>query len=222
MPRENIYIERRKKKNLNDELSREKLREPIKHAALSKVYFEKELHGCLGPDETIEFRPGLNLLVGDQGCGKSTLLQQLMSGGSFNHDITVDPGTDFRFFDSEKHNPRTKQSLEYSEDIGEDLISHFQSHGQTLLPRVKAVSKMKGYIIFLDEPEAALSIRSQIIVANCIKKASENNQVFVATHNSYIIKMADEVLDLERRIWTSSEEFIKFQEEGKPLKRKKK
>jgi predicted ATPase len=112
--------------------------------------------------------------------------------------------------------------LEYSEDIGGDLTSHFQSHGQTSLPRVKAVSKMKGYIIFLDEPEAALSIRSQIIVAKCIKKASENNQVFVATHNSYIINMADEVLDLERIIWTSSEDFIKFQEEGKTLKRKKK
>lgn len=200
----------------------EKSREPIKHAALSKVYFEKEYHECFGPDETIIFRAGLNVFVGDQGCGKSTLLERLMTGGSFDYEITVDAGADFKFFDSEKHNPRTKQSLEYSQDIGGDIISHFQSHGQTLLPRVKAVSEMKGYIIFLDEPEAALSIRSQILVAGCIKKASENNQVFVATHNPYIIKMAEEVLDLERRIWTRSEEFIKFQEEEKPLNGKNK
>ena len=37
----------------------------------------KENWRCFKAGDTFDFRPGVNLLVGDQGCGKSSLLQAI-------------------------------------------------------------------------------------------------------------------------------------------------
>ncbi len=41
---------------------------------LKYVRFIQPHRKCFQQGEVISFRPGINLLVGEQGCGKSTLL----------------------------------------------------------------------------------------------------------------------------------------------------
>lgn len=195
-----------------------KERQSLTEAAVKSIKFKAE-HRCFNKGDHFEFRPGLNLLVGDQGCGKSTLIACMCNDQSSEWDLDVDP-VEYRFLDTEKQNPRTIGDLNYAKDVGFTIASKFMSHGQTLLPMVEACKDMKGYILFLDEPEAALSIRSQIKVANAIAEAAKHNQVIACTHNPYIIRKAEQVLDLERKIWTDPEEFIKHQENGKPGKKK--
>lgn len=57
----------------------------------------------------MEFREGLNLIVGENGAGKSSMLQLLAEGKkdeTFSFKMTKKGVTDFRFFDTEKMNPR--------------------------------------------------------------------------------------------------------------------
>lgn len=185
---------------------------------LRSIKFKAE-HRCFGKGDSFTFRPGLNLLTGDQGCGKSTLLNCLMNDNDSAFEIDVDPA-EFIFFDSEKHNPRVKTSIEFDDDVEGTLNSFFVSHGETLLPRMEGIINFKNRIIFLDEPESALSIRSQIKVAKALSKTALKNQIFVCTHSPYIIREADQVLDIERRKWADSEEFIKYQENGRSSKKK--
>lgn len=193
-------------------------RESLTEAAMKSIVFDKE-YRCFKKGERYEFKPGLNLLVGDQGCGKSTIISCMCDDKNDQWTIDVNP-VEFRFLDTEKMNPRTVGDLNYARDVGYTIASKFMSHGQTLLPMVEACKDMKGYILFLDEPEAALSIRSQIKVADAIAECAKHNQVFACTHNPYIIRKAKEVLDLERKMWTDAEEFIKHQENGKSRKKK--
>lgn len=46
---------------------------------LRSVTILKDVRGCLKKGETFTFRPGLNLLVGDQGTGKTSLLSLIRS-----------------------------------------------------------------------------------------------------------------------------------------------
>jgi len=193
-------------------------RASLTEAAIKSIKFTSD-YRCFNKGDKFEMRPGLNLLVGDQGCGKSTLISCMCDDKDDQWDLDVDP-VEFRFLDTEKMNPRTVGDINNARDVGFTIASKFMSHGQTLLPMVEACKEMRGYILFLDEPEAALSIRSQIKVANAIAEAAKHNQVIACTHNPYIIRQARQVLDLERKMWTDAEEFIKYQENGKPGKKK--
>lgn len=98
------------------------------------------------------------------------------------------------------------------------IISKFKSHGETLLPMLQQFIDKKSGLIYIDEPETALSMRSQYKFVETIKSAVEKkNQVFIATHSRIIMEgltsIMDEpaVLSLEHRCWMSPENFIKSQ-----------
>ncbi len=161
----------------------------------------------------IDFKDGLNLIVGDNGSGKSTLLQLL-----FNPDFNADTkelvlteecqkhGVASKFFDTEKQNPRLKHEVEHIFDVA----SHFMSHGEAIFPMVSAIKTMKNIVIFIDEPEAAVSLKNQKSIYDSITKAVKNKcQIFVSTHSYVLIKNAKEVFDMETGKWIDSDEYLK-------------
>lgn len=98
------------------------------------------------------------------------------------------------------------------------LISKFKSHGETLLPMLQQFIDKKSGLIYIDEPETALSMRSQYKFVEIVKSAVEKkNQIFIATHSRIVIEelasIMDEpaVLSLEHRQWMSPKDFIETQ-----------
>ncbi len=178
---------------------------------LSGIEFKKD-YNCFSKNEKYNFKPGLNLIVGDQGCGKSTLLRVLTNQVSADVNIETAKPSNWYYFDSEYNNPRIKSSIEYEKDPVQILQSKFQSHGEALLPMILCIEQAKDTIIFLDEPESGLSIRSQLKVIDSIKKAIEQgSQLIISTHSLFLIDYAGEVLSLEHKKWMSSKQFIKLQ-----------
>jgi len=184
-----------------------------------KIYVEKlilrEEYRGFKP-QTFEFKPGINLIVGENGAGKSTLLrligdhEQRMIKKEVK--LTMDAhinGVETRFFDTEKDNPRMKD-LQISNYIGYALHSHFKSHGESLLPIVLNMKEKKDMVIFIDEPEAGISLRNQLKVLEAIKTAEENGcQLFVATHSYVLIKNAEKVFNVKTGKWITSKSFLK-------------
>lgn len=165
----------------------------------------------------------LNLIVGDQGCGKSTLLHLLQTNGlqhnvqylAFKLNPTLSENSvKSIYFDSEKENPRIKDIRMVAGDmIGYTLASYFGSHGEALVNvNVHNIAKMKDTIIFLDEPESALSVRNQLALVKALNQAVKQNcQVFIATHCYPLIFATSEVFSLEHKKWMTSSEFLESQ-----------
>jgi predicted ATPase len=162
------------------------------------------------PPFTIKFREGINVIVGENGSGKSTLLYLIMSSESKDIKEVDYVPSEYRFFDTEKNNPRLKGDLSNSKNIGFDIGSHFVSHGQAMLPLMLASESFRDLSLIIDEPEAGISLSNQKKVLGAIKEAVKNNcQVLIATHSYILIKNADEVFDMDDRKWISSEEYLK-------------
>lgn len=186
----------------------------IGESMLKKLKFIKP-YRCFAKGETFTFRKGVNLLVGDQGCGKSSLLGLLKyksRGDCKEIEILADP-TKVMAFDFEKdslHNPRGK----FRDDVcyGTQILSMWQSHGETNRDIWLVLEKESDTLILMDEPDMAMSIRSCKRLAKVFKQATERNcQVIAAVHNVSVIEEFPEVLSLEHRAWIKTEDFIKHQ-----------
>lgn len=89
------------------------------------------------------------------------------------------------------------------------IQSRMKSHGQVIFPMLKQISEVKNGIIFLDEPETSLSIRSQFKLAKVIEEAVNNGcQLIIATHSEILMRTVGNVLSMEHRKWMSTEEFL--------------
>lgn len=192
------------------------------------IYIEKiktsEDHRCFKKGFIFEPKQ-LNLLVGDQGTGKSTLLMGIRDQDDWlRFDLskyTMQHGIETFYFDSESMNPKMASDHNYYNADGTDkgiglgnkLMTHFESHGETMKKlTVDLLPTAKDYIIMLDEPESALSIRNQYNLVKAIKTALDNNcQIFIATHSLPIIQSFKEVFSLEHNKWMGSNDFIETQ-----------
>ena len=125
---------------------------PPKKLTLQSVTFTKKWR-CFPKGTYIDFRPGVNLLVGDQGTGKSSLLAALTDKKlrhRNNINLIGNPKVSFKFLDTEKHNPRHATEIKYRIDV----VCRFMSHGEIMLPLLYEVGKFKNdHLIFIDEPE---------------------------------------------------------------------
>lgn len=183
--------------------------------ALKRVTIKE--YRCFTEGETYDFLPHINLLVGDQGSGKSTLLTGLRDSA---HWIDIElseqclrEGTDSFYFDTESMNPRIVQSVEHlSSNQGLNaVLSRFTSHGETLKSLVlDPLKNPQPAVVFLDEPEAGLSLRSQSELFRLIEAAT-NCQFFIATHSYVLISKIKKVLSLEHKKWVDNYEFLKTQ-----------
>jgi predicted ATPase len=179
-----------------------------------QIKFKKRFR-CFEENETVEFRPGVNLLVGDQGCGKSSLLLALKEDKK-TCDIVVEPGS-FGFFDFEKDNPRTLPY--FGKDIQFQVSSMYSSHGQSVRALLSGLSKITNQkVVMLDEPDSACSPRTAYWLADILAKSAKTMQIIASIHNPIIIESFPEVLSLEHRRWMSSKEFLETQKE--PLNNK--
>lgn len=177
---------------------------------IKKLTFTKD-YRCFKEGLTIDFRAGINLLVGDQGCGKSSLLKVLTSIDFLDvAQVDRDKGTMYKFFDFEKHNPRIKALPKGQAKFMGSLVSYFQSHGQTVKKLLDAIKEInQGLVIIMDEPDMALSIRSINNLIHLLSKTQ--NQIIMSAHNQTLIASQPEVLCLENtKGWISSVDFIKF------------
>ena len=72
------------------------------------------------------------------------------------------------------------------------------------------MKEKKDMVIFIDEPEAGISLRNQLKVLEAIKTAEENGcQLFVATHSYVLIKNAEKVFNVKTGKWITSKSFLK-------------
>jgi predicted ATPase len=170
---------------------------------------------CFKKGREIVFRDGINVIVGDQGSGKSTLLHCFLDNDApdiYKIDHQGEPN--FMFFDAEKDNPGVV-NLDDARDGMSMMQSRFESHGETILPIILASERMKDRLIFLDEPESGLSIRSQLKVADAFKKSAANGcQLIVCTHSQFIMETVDEVYSLEHKKWMTTSKFIETQKQN--------
>ncbi len=180
---------------------------------LRKVEFLKD-YRCFKKGDTFEFRPGVNLLVGEQGTGKSTVLDRLKEDGKSKVGgekiLRVDcDRVKFMAFDFERDTPRGKSAFSERMDFMAQVQCLFISHGEMNNAILKSLEVTNDTLFVMDEPDMALSIRSCRKLVDRLKIAEKNGcQVLVAVHNPVIIGSFDEVLSFEHRKWMPSKDFI--------------
>ena len=155
---------------------------------IKSIQFKKDFRSFKKGDK-FEFKPGVNLLVGDQGAGKSTLIELMRSHLEPKKDfresdstwraksimahekiedlvsIETQKGKKVFAFDFERESARDMSGLHY-DMIEVQLVAMKSSHGQgnlaSLGSMLEKMSKDKDAvdIILLDEPDAALSPRN--------------------------------------------------------------
>jgi len=177
------------------------------------------------PGDLITFRPGVNLIVGEQGSGKSSMYKMLVDfviGGETKSKFTKDDAAKIcnviptgpckvAVMDFEKGNPRILSYFNH-DDIQFQMSSLFSSHGECVNGLIKTLQREKEEVpttFIMDEPDMALSIRSiyklidtlEILVAN-------GHQLIANVHNPLLIASQPEVYDMAKREWMTSKKFI--------------
>jgi len=164
----------------------------------------------------------VNLLVGGQGTGKSTLIDLLATNNK--HCLNIDlaehvkkDGISSYHFDTEKHNPRTRDSELYTTPSGKDigigqvaaLTSRWKSHGEIIEWMViDPLFTAENCVILLDEPESGLSIANQFRLIEGVNTAVKKGcQLFIATH-CYPLIEAHEVISLDHKCRMPGKEYI--------------
>lgn len=180
---------------------------------LHKLRFNQAFR-CFKQGEIFEFRPGVNLLVGDQGAGKSTMFQVIVSCSRGKKPIAdvgtlADEGTSLFSFDFEKENPRMQDMRTNSRPCTFNVATRFSSHGQTVNAIVAEIDKQRDTTLLMDEPDMALSVRSVAVLAEKFRRSAEaGNQLIAAVHNPLLIQAFPEVYSIEHRRWMDSREFV--------------
>ena len=171
--------------------------------------------------KSIEFHSPVTLFVGENGTGKSTLLEAISHKcgihiwrGLERTRYEVNPYEEqlYRYLDLEWANGKVPGSF-FASDIfrhftqsldewaaadpgmleyfgGKSLIT--QSHGQSFMSFFRARYQRKG-LYLLDEPETALSPRSQVGLIKILIEMSQagHAQFIVATHSPILLACPD-------------------------------
>jgi predicted ATPase len=196
----------------------------------------------------IDFREGMNVIVGENGSGKTTLFH-LLKGYSgkpidnmglfmneeyedeedyfqkyqknYKGELKVEGTLNYRnavYFDAEQDNPVVaipKMVNPMSKDFvaltAQLWFAQEESHGESMLPVLNYILKnAKNCVIFMDEPETALSLKNQFwLVKEMIESTVTNkNQIIISTHALGIIQHFPQIFDMEAREWVDRETYI--------------
>ncbi len=113
---------------------------------------------------------------------------------------------DFRFFDTEKMNPRLGLS---SFNFDYSVRSVFASHGEAMLPIIRECRRWSDLIVLMDEPEAGISLKNQKKILKAFRMAVKKGcQLIISTHSYILIKGEKEVFNLDTKKWVLSKEFL--------------
>ncbi|MBC8420484.1 MAG: AAA family ATPase [Proteobacteria bacterium] len=166
---------------------------------------------------SIGFRSPVTFFVGENGTGKSTLLRALCQKcgihiwqGVQGRRVENNPYEEalYMFINVEWCNGRVPGSFFGSETFRDfaqyldewavadpEMLKYFggkslitQSHGQSFMTLFKARYRIKG-LYFMDEPETALSPKSQLELLKVIKDMGEagHAQFIIATHSPILL-----------------------------------
>ena len=171
----------------------------------------------------IEFDTPVTLFAGENGTGKSTFLEAITKkcgihiwkdaersrsnhspyeGKLYNY-LSIDwtngpvPGTFFganifQHFASMLDEWAAADPGQFDYFGGKSLLT--QSHGQSLMSFFRNRYSISG-LYFLDEPETALSPRTQLELINILTKTSRSNaQFIIATHSPILLACPDAVI----------------------------
>jgi predicted ATPase len=182
---------------------------------------------CFTGEECIKFKPGVNLIVGDQGSGKSSLFQAIQLRGMKKHASWKLPPIDevpaiidFRggpiqsfIFDFEHDSYRTKPF--FDGDTMFHVNAMHRSHGEMVVAMFKTLEEIdKPIFVLVDEPDMALSIRSCLRLVRIFKHVAElGGQVIATAHNPVVIGGFEEVYSIEHGEWMPSQKYIDTQME---------
>jgi predicted ATPase len=165
----------------------------------------------------IDFRKPVTFFVGENGTGKSTLLTAICKkcnipiwqglGGTryapnpyekvlylFMAVKWTDGSVPGSFFSSETFKDFAKY-LDEGATVNPEIFKYFggeslitQSHGQSLMSLFRGRYKIKG-LYFLDEPETALSPKSQLELLTILSDMSKagHAQFIIATHSPILL-----------------------------------
>ena len=140
----------------------------------------------------------------------------------YSGPLKVDGNITYRnsiFFNGEEDNPLTaipKMASPYKENytglLAQLIFAQEESHGESMLePLDYILTEAKGgYVIFMDEPETALSLKNQIRLANQLKRSAEEygNQLIISTHSLAVINEFNTIFDMETRKWVDTKEYV--------------
>ena len=138
------------------------------------------------------FKTGVNLLVGPNGSGKSTVLEAIYekSCRPFSYaEVETSGPVGVYYFDLEKGNVRTKNTLDNDGLAGFQVMSHFRSHGQVNKDLVKGLldsEKIRDGVSMLDEPDQALDYDGIISLSSWLSR-SKAKQIIVSVHNPLLV-----------------------------------
>lgn len=170
---------------------------------------------CFESGDRFDFRPGVNLLVGEQGTGKSTIYQCIQKNDKKVCAFNTSPMKMFSF-DFERDTSRGKAYFNDSQPMMAQVSMLFSSHGEVVRSIInmlnkldKEIQKDEHVLILMDEPDMALSIRSCHNLVQVMQSiAIKGHQIIASVHNPTVISQFDEVLSLEHRRWMRSKDFI--------------
>lgn len=170
---------------------------------------------------TIELRD-LNVLVGPNGCGKTTIMgglsdmtkkleldRKFRTNVSYKwHEGIKPPINTYSLFYKDLVSPK-QDFNEYSDSLFGiyDVQNSWVSAGQRAFNQIQDIKKVENSIIFIDEMDASLDWKTQEKYFRIIKKLSDKNQVFIATHSLVFCAMAKEMYDVAQRKWTTYSEL---------------
>lgn len=188
---------------------------------LASVTFT-DAYRCFAAGDRVEFRPGVNLVVGDQGAGKSSLLAAIVANSSrssrsiparLGAGVDASPEVEVLSFDFERDNVRTQSALFADPDkMARQLSALHASHGEAVwgvLEEARARATPAQTVVVLDEPDLALSPRSaRRLAALFAEVAGSGSQVIAAVHNPIVIAAFADVYSAEHRRWMPSAEFL--------------
>jgi predicted ATPase len=122
------------------------------------------------------------------------------------------------FFNAEEDNPIVaipKMANPMSKDFNSLAVQLWfaqeESHGESMLPVINYIlDNSRGNVIFMDEPETALSLKNQIRVANKMKYSAKKykNQIIISTHSLAMIQEFIHIFDMETRTWVKTDNYI--------------
>ena len=186
--------------------------------ALDRYPFSLEL---LQKTKKISLKSAVTFFIGENGSGKSTLLEAIAHRSGYHiwrglnrtrYDVNpyedelyqyirlewLDGMVPGSFFAADIFRNFAKNLDEWSA-MDPGMLKYFggkslmsQSHGQSLMSLFRARYKIKG-LYLLDEPETALSPKSQLELLNLLQEMSGKGhaQFIVATHSPILVTLPD-------------------------------
>lgn len=137
----------------------------------------------------VQFKPGINVVVGSNGCGKSSLFEVLTTmtnpilEQSNYAKLIWDPSVKVHTYSAEH---ATKSMTDRQ---GTAFESSKDSHGQALRKLLSVIDNLESEaIIILDEPETALDFNAVWELCKTIT-AKKNIQFIISTHHPLFFTM---------------------------------